>query len=113
MQAIDQQELIRMRARLDELIAKSAEQHPDPFRVVEIHDKVIEFTKDIFASEPRIEVLQDPEFGNSSFAVRVEASGEVEELWHLNQLWHRGIRKAAQELAVHYCLLLIPTDDSQ
>ncbi|MGH8244839.1 MAG: hypothetical protein ACREUU_00235 [Gammaproteobacteria bacterium] len=111
MQAIDRQELIKLRTRLDELIARSGEQ-PDPFRVVEIHDKVIEFTKSIFAGEPRIDVVQDPEFGNSMFVVRIEARGDVDELARLSSLWHHGLHNAAQELAIHYCLLLIPTDES-
>lgn len=112
MQAIDRQELIKLRTRLDELIARSGEQ-PDPFRVVEIHDQVIKFTKSIFAGEPRIDVVQDPEFGNLSFAVTVKAHGTVDELVRQSDRWHRGIRSVAQELSIHYALSLIPLDDSE
>lgn len=108
-QAIDQQELIRLRARLDELIQSGG--NPDPFRVVEVHNKVVAFTKAIFSREPRIDAVQDAEFGDSSFVVTVEARGDVDELVALNDRWHRGIRDVAQELAIHYALSLVPVDD--
>ena len=111
MQRIQHHELLKLRAVIDELIAFSGER-PDPFRVVEIHENVIAFTKSVFPGEPHIKSVADPEIGNRKFVVQVAASGSVDELMELMHAWHSGIAEVAQELSHYYILSIDPIEGS-
>ena len=81
-------------------------------RAAEVHRRVIELTKNLFGAEPSIDVVRDPEFGDSAYSVSVSARGDVPALVKLSERWHTGLIDVAEELAGAYCLSLVPTDES-
>jgi hypothetical protein len=70
------------------------------------HAGVRTLTEEIFGRPAAIRLEVDPEFGTPYFVVDVTVSGTADEIFELDQRWHRQLRAAASDDSAHYCLAI-------
>ena len=72
------------------------------------HQRILDYTKRLFGTDPTVKLDVDPETSEQFFVVSALGAGSVDELVALDDTWHRDLRKAVGELADQYRLSIHP-----
>jgi hypothetical protein len=72
------------------------------------HQRVLDYTKQLFGGDSSVQLDVDPETSEQFFVVTAPAKGSVEELVALNHQWHCKLRSAVGDLADQYRLSIDP-----
>jgi hypothetical protein len=92
------QELAQLRRIISQVPGTSA------FKIVEVHEKIAEMTRNLFKSEVSIHQETDAEIDDQYFVVKAIASGEIQEIVDQKRRWHELTGEISPEFAGLYRL---------
>jgi len=72
------------------------------------HQRVLDYTKRLFGSDPSVELDVDPETSETYFVVSAPGTGSVDDLVALDDKWHRDLRAEVGSVADQYRLSIHP-----